>query len=145
MHLLMTAGIGQGFKCQRQCGLCDRADDQIGMQELLAVPLALTSFVEVLKDSLVTAYIDNVGVLCALLRGGWSVADINQSVGHCWLDIARNRMGFHAARVESKANIADEPTRDDFTFVRSVRAVWVEPVLLAWCFSLWQFPSDVYQ
>ena len=36
------------------------------------------------------------------------------------------------ARVESKANIADGPSRGDFTEVLKLSAIWVDPMLLAW-------------
>ena len=36
----------------------ERQDDQLGMQEFLAIPLAVATFEKVLMGTLVTAYID---------------------------------------------------------------------------------------
>ena len=48
----------------------------------------------------------------------------------------------YGARVESKANVADGPSRDFLDVVRAVDAVrrGREPVLPEWVFDLWSFP-----
>ena len=49
----------------------------------------------------------------------------------------------HGARVESKANIADGPTRDDFEHLTALQAVFVEPVLPPWIYEIWEFPEGM--
>ena len=117
-----------------------RSDDQILMQELLAIPLAYSTFKDRLGGSRVTVFIDNDAVLSALLHGSAGVEDANLAIGQIWLDMARMGMGFNAARVESRANIADGPTRDSFGLLQELKAAQVQPVLPDWLEQLWQFP-----
>ena len=120
-----------------------RADDQIGMQELLAVPLGLETFSSVVAGTLLTVYIDNDGVLGGILRGSSVAADLNQAIGFLWLDIAKAGIGVHCERVESHANIADGPSREFLSLVEELGAVFVEPKLPTWCHRLWEFPVSV--
>ena len=120
-----------------------RADDQIGMQELLAVPLGLETFHDMVVGSLLTVYIDNDGVLGGILRGSSVAADLNQAIGFLWLDVAKAGVGLHCERVESHANIADGPTREFLRLVEELGAVFVEPRLPDWCHKLWEFPGSL--
>lgn len=117
-----------------------RADDQIMMQELLAVPLAYSTFAEQLSGSSITVFIDNDAVMSALLHGSAGIEDVNISIGQIWLDLAEMRIAFGAARVESRANVADGPTRDNFTLLHELQATYVAPVLPDWLVTLWNFP-----
>jgi len=126
--------------CVWDCFLV-RQDNQIGMQELLAVPLALETFKFWLKGTLATIYIDNNGVLGGLIRGSCAAIDLNQAIGQLWLDIAELQVGLHAVRVESKANIADGPTREFLELLSELGATFVEPQLPAWCSDIWTFPA----
>ena len=119
-----------------------RNDDQIGMQELLAIPLAFETFASEVKDTLSTLFVDNNGVLGGLIRGSCMAADLNQAIGSLWLDIARLQIGLHAVRVESKANIADGPTREFLGLLGELGASFVPPKLPAWTMKLWNFPSS---
>ncbi len=58
-------------------------------------------------------------------------------IGQLWLEFAFSRTGYSGHRVESKANLADGPTRDFFEVLTRLEAVYVEPVLPAWVFDLW--------
>ena len=102
------------------------------MQELLAVPLAYATFAEQLAGTSVTAFIDNDAVMSALLHGSAGCDDVNLAIGQIWLDLARMRIAFGAARVESRANIADGPTRDQFTLLQELKAIFFEPALPNW-------------
>ena len=119
-----------------------RNDDQIGMQELLAIPLALETFSNEIEGSLCSLYIDNNGVLGGLIRGSSVAADLNQAIGHLWLDIARLQIGLFAVRVESAANIADGPTREFLSLLGELGASFVPPRLPKWCENVWRFPHD---
>ena len=119
-----------------------RNDDQIGMQELLAIPLAFETFSSLVEGTLSTIFIDNNGVLGGLIRGSCMAADLNQAIGNLWLDIARLQVGLHAVRVESKANIADGPTREFLSLLGELGASFVPPKLPRWCVELWDFPTS---
>ena len=118
----------------------ERSDDQIGMQELLAIPLAFETFESLVKGTLCTIFVDNNGVLGNLIKGSSIAADLNQAIGSLWLDIARLQIGLHAVRVESKANIADGPTRGFLSLLGELGASFVPPKLPSWCRQLWNFP-----
>ena len=120
--------------------LC-RQDDQISAQELLAVPLAYASFPDLLRGCLLLLFVNNQGVLGSMLRGSAGAPDLNAAVGQVWLDIASAGIGLHVARVESRANVADGPTRDDFSVLTRLGAVFREPCLPEWVHDLWAFPE----
>lgn len=121
--------------------LVERGDNQIGIQEMPGVVLAWGTFRRFLQGSLWTAFVDNDGVLGAILKGGSGAPEVNIAVGQLWLDLATDVVGLHAARVESKANVADGPSRGDFSEVHRLGAVWTEPVLPPWAYDLWAIPA----
>ena len=123
--------------------LLSRRDNQIGLQELLALPLALGTFAPLLENKLVTAFIDNDGVLGSVLHGSADAADANFIIGRFWLDVATLRLGFWALRVESKANLADGPTRDCLAYLQDLRATFWSPVWPRWCEHFGVFPDSV--
>jgi len=118
-----------------------RRDDQIGMQELLALPLALESFRPHLRGALVTIAVDNQGVLNAVLQGRAGADDLNAVVGKLWLEIAAESIAMHVVRVESLANIADGPTRESTELLDELGAVFVTPVLPDWARDVWSMPA----
>ena len=123
--------------------LLPRNDDQIGMQELLAIPLAFESFRDLMDDALWLLAVDNQGVLHALVSGRSAAADVNSAVGRIWLDMAKHRVALHVVRVESAANIADGPTRESTELLEELGAIWVPPRLPQWVTSLWDSPQWV--
>ena len=92
------------------------------------------------SNILLTCYVDNNGVLGGLLRGSCAAADLNQAIGRIWLDIAKLQVGLYVVRVESRANIADGPTREYLDLLYELDAVFVEPKLPEWCKEMWAFP-----
>ena len=122
-----------------------RNDEQIGMQEFLAVPLLFATFQPLVVGSLLLLAVDNQGVLHALIKGRSSAADLNYGVGRHWLDVARLRVSQHVVRVESASNIADGPSRDDCSLMKALGAEYVPPRLPQWCYDLWGhvLPSEV--
>ena len=65
---------------------------------------------------------------------------MNTTIGQLWLDMAQGHTAFHGVRVESKANLADGPTRKSFFELERLEATFVAPVLPTWVFDLWRFP-----
>ena len=122
-----------------------RNDEQIGMQEFLAVPLLFHTFQSIIEGSLLLLAVDNQGVLHSLVKGRSSAAYLNSGVGRHWMDVSRMRVSQHVVRVESASNIADGPSRDDTSLLQALGAVFVPPRLPPWCYQLWGnvLPSHV--
>ena len=124
--------------------LLERGDNQIGFQEMLGVLLTWATFEHILRGCLWTAYCDNDGVLYAVANGGGGGPETHVCVGQLWLEIAAACTDLFVARVESKANIADGPTRDFFNHLHELQSQLVEPKLPNWLMQLWTlFASDV--
>ena len=83
-----------------------------------------------------TSYGDNDGVLHAIANGGGGGPETHACVGQLWLEVAAANTSLFVARVESKANIADGPTRDTFHHLSELEAQFVEPVLPSWLMQL---------
>ena len=78
------------------------------------------------------------GVLGFLIKGSCKAPEANMLVGRIWLHAAQHDWVSFWVRVEpSKATVADEPSRHDFTEVIELEAKWVNPVLLGWVSHLW--------
>ena len=121
--------------------LLPRGDHQIGFQELLSVLLAQQTFAPWLTRALRTSYGDNDGVLHALTHGSGGGPEVNLAVGHFWIECASSHMGWYGARMESKANIADGPTRNEFGALHALGAEWVVPKLPALATNLWRITA----
>ena len=119
---------------------------QVAALELLAVVMAQHTFAEDLKECNWLAFIDSEVVrqsLCnGTMRGGGQ--DCNVAIGRFWLELCRNRTAFWSFRVESKANPADSPTRNDLSVVAALcaREDEVPATLPSWLLDLWQ-PLDL--
>ena len=105
---------------------------------MFAVALAIGTFVT--PGSMVSAFIDNDGVLGSVIKGSSKSPETNLAVGKMWLDLASNDVGFYAARVESKANISDGPSRLEFGEMAWLGATYVEPSLSSWALEVWAWP-----
>jgi hypothetical protein len=64
-------------------------------------------------------------------------------IGHFWLQLARNGTSFRAGQVESAANPADGPPRENLLLMQALGARYVEPVLPAWTSKLWAGASSL--
>ena len=117
--------------------LLEREDNQIGVQEMLGVLLLLESFSELLQGALLTLYIDNDGVLGSCIKGSSHSPEINLFVGRMWLGLAFFKIDVVFVRVESEANIADGPTRDDVKLLEALGAKQWQAKLPGWLQSLW--------
>ena len=115
-----------------------REDNQIGVQEALAVILGMFSWHSWLEGAAVTIYVDNEGVRYALISGTSRCKEIAPLVARMWHQAAQSRWGLLFRRVESKANVADGPTRDDFKYLEALQAKWWPPQLPPWIDDLWE-------
>ena len=59
---------------------------------------------------------------------------------NCYMSIIQSVETFWIYRVESAANIADGPTRGDFTWMRDLKASFWDPILPKWMADLWAGP-----
>ena len=116
-----------------------RNDHEIQAQELLGVLLAFATFSHLITNNYWTVYCDNQAVLNQVLNGcaGASAGDLNAICGHLWLDIVKANAALNIVRVESKANIADGPTRDRFQLLEELGSLLVTPVLPTWLANFW--------
>ena len=120
--------------------LLPREDNQIGCLETFAVALGHATFEPFFVDALTTAYVDNDGTLGSFRNGSGRAPEVNIVVGHFWWDVAALGETFWIYRVESAANIADGPTRGDFTWMRHLKASFWDPILPKWMADLWAGP-----
>lgn len=117
--------------------LLDRGDHQIGFQELLGVLLVWGTFSHLMNGALWMAFVDNDGVLHALTKGGGGGPESFACIGKLWLELSSSQTDLHCARVESAANIADGPTREQFELLEQLKAEWVSPRFPFWFERLW--------
>ena len=115
-----------------------REDEQIGGQELMAVPLLLATFEHLIRGSLMTLAIDNLGVVGGLIAGRGSAADHNAAIAQVWLDIAAMNVAPHFLKVDTACNLADGPTREDLSLIQRLGATWLEPRWPAWAMDFWR-------
>ena len=99
--------------------------------ELITIPLALATWRGRLADRDVFVFIDNDPARECLIRGLSSASDSTRYVHACRLLCAENGMAAWYARVASPSNIADQPSRGDFSVLLASGAKCVEPVSLA--------------
>ena len=114
-----------------------RQDNYIGLLELIAPLLALGTWPELFRNVLWTAFIDNSGALHALVKGTSMSPEANELVGRMWLSLCDAQVSLFCQRVESKSNVADGPTRHDFSQVQSLGAVFQEPRLPDFVHKVW--------
>lgn len=119
--------------------LLDRGDHQIGFQELLGIILVWGTFEHLLQGALWLAFVDNDGVLHALTKGGGGGPESFACIGKLWLELAYGQTDLHCGRVESAANIADGPTREQFDLLGQLKATWVPPILPPWVQRMWSY------
>ena len=76
----------------------------------------------------------------SVLSGRSHAAEVNAVVGQLWLLTAKLDVSLRLGRVESKANIADGPSRDNFEWVHALGAQFVEPIVPEWLADPWVDP-----
>ena len=109
--------------------LMPRKDNQIMTQEILAIVIALHTFLPYLKSRRVIVYTDNAGGEGALRKGTTEAWDHNLLVHGVWLLAAKARIGLWVERVPTDDNISDDPSREAYALLESIGANWCEPVV----------------
>jgi len=125
--------------------LAPRADHQIGFQELLGLVLLLGTFSKQLQGTAWVSSADNDGVTHAVAKGEGHNEECNLVIGKGWLEVAGLDCDLHVARVESKANIAEGPSRVEFCFLDDLGEEYVPPVLPSWFNDIWAILSVAKQ
>ena len=125
--------------------LLPRDDDQIGVQEALAVLLLQATFSQLCAGALVTVFVDNDGVSYAFINGNSDAPEVNSMVAVFWLRSAKEHSSYVFHRVESASNIADGPTRPDKAgceVLYALGASEVTPLLHGYLVRLWYPLAD---
>ena len=112
----------------------------MGQLEVLACPIALSTWKRRLFQRQVIMWIDNDSAAANLIRGYSPKGDSSNLVGHFWLLASDCQAEIYIDRVESKSNLSDGPSRLDFTFVQQLSASSTPPVF-DFCFT--QFPGSL--
>ena len=99
----------------------------MGQLELLAAPLAICTWSSILKENQILHFIDNDSAAANLVKGYSPLHDSAAIVGDYWLLAAQHKMSIYIDRVASKANISDGPSRNDFSLLQSLKAIWTPP------------------
>ena len=120
-----------------------RGDHNIGALEAVAVIVGLATFAVDLSHTDVLVFIDNQGVLHGFLNAMSRNPETNFMAGELWLRAAAVDMRLFCWRVESKANIADGPTRNYFELVDRIGCVCTQPVWPDVLRDLWESPGGV--
>ena len=102
--------------------------------------LALGTFEKDIDGQFRTIFCDNQAVLNIFLNGAAAAAagDLNVVTGKLWMEIVVRCISVNMVRVESKANIADGPTRDRFELLQELQSQFVAPVWPAWIHDFWR-------
>ena len=99
----------------------------MGQLEILAGPVALATWRHRLQDRRIIHFVDNDAASACLVRGYSPKSDSCSLVGEYWLTAAHHRVEPYIERVESKSNLADEPSRFSATLLFSMGSTAVEP------------------
>jgi hypothetical protein len=97
--------------------------------ELLAVPVALKTWEARLAQRDAVFFVDNDPAKDALVHGISSSSHSSELVRFTRLACARLGIGAWYERVPSPSNIADDPSRGEYSVLRKLGAVRVDPLL----------------
>ena len=114
-----------------------KEDNQSWVQEAMAVFLGLFSWFEWLEGAAITVYVDNEGARYALISGTSRCKEVALMVARMWHEAATRRWELLFGRIETKANLADGPTRDDFSYLENLGPEWQEPMMPIWVNHFW--------
>ena len=131
-------GVGRRYPCVGAVDqLCPRGGDYIGVAECLAVYAALASFVEKCKHYCISLYTDNDGVLFSFIKGSSAPIEADLMIGRAWLLVADADIQLSLWRVTSASNIADGPSRGDFSLLHILKSNECEMAFPSWLNELW--------
>ena len=109
--------------------------------EVLAGPLAMATWSKKLHQKQVIHFIDNSSAASTLVKGYSPTVDNSPLIGEYWLTAAKYAIEIYIERVESKSNVADGPSRLEFSLMQSLQARYVSPCTESLHFSLYDFLS----
>ena len=102
-------------------------ESYMGQLELLAAPFAFSTWQDRVKNRSIILFMDNDSAAASLVKGYSPKIDSGAIVGEFWLLVAQLRAHVYIDRVESKSNIADGPSRNQFDEVKSLGGLWTSP------------------
>ena len=97
----------------------------------------LYTWLDCMEGVAITIYVDNEEVRCSRIAGTPKCKEIALMIARMRQVAAIQMWGLLFRRVETKANLADRPTREDFTFLEILNATWCKPTLPEWIHALW--------
>jgi hypothetical protein len=106
-----------------------RKDNQIMALELLALALGLSTFGAQCRERRVRLFSDNVGAERCTKKGSAREWDHTALIHSIWLKAARLQAQLWVERVPTAENIADLPSRESYSLLQRLGAVFVEPML----------------
>jgi hypothetical protein len=106
-----------------------RKDNQIMALELLALALGLSTFGAQCRERRVRLFSDNVGAERCTKKGSAREWDHTALIHSIWLKAARLQAQLWVERVPTEENIADLPSRESYSLLQRLGAVFVEPML----------------
>lgn len=102
----------------------------MGQLELLACPVALHTWTELLDSKQVIHFVDNDSAAAGLVKGYSPQIDSTALIGEYWAQASYSKIDIYIDRVESKSNLADGPSRLLFQEMESLRAHRWSPAIL---------------
>lgn len=115
----------------------------MGQLEIFAGPVALATWASQLRHRDVLHFVDNDAAAACLVKGYSPKLDSSALVGEHWSHAADAAVNLYIDRVESKSNIADGPSRQDFALMETLRARPCSPVVSLGHVSPCSFPGEV--
>lgn len=107
-------------------------ETQIAPIEMIGVIVALCTWRDDIQDTAVNVFCDSKNAVDILLKGYSSKNDLTDLAARFWSDLAELGTAPWLARVATKLNLADGPSRSDFKEVRQLLAIPVTPQIPDW-------------
>ena len=101
----------------------------MGQLELLAGPIALSTWADSLTNSKCIHFVDNDAASASLVKGYSPKSDSCEIAGAYWIQAALTSSDIYIDRVESKSNLSDGPSRLDFAILASLGSIPVSPII----------------
>lgn len=101
----------------------------MGQLEILAGPLAISTWSDLLYRRQVIHFVDNDSAASCLVKGYSQKTDSSALVGTYWLAVSDCQAEPYIDRVESKSNLADGPSRLAFQELLSLGSKFVSPIV----------------
>ena len=102
-------------------------ESYMGQLELLAAPFAFSTWQDRIQNRSLILFIDNDSAAASLVKGYSPKVDSGAIVGEFWLLAAQLRVHVCIDRVESKSNLADGPSRNQFDEIKGLGGSWTSP------------------